>query len=57
MTVGCNQVISVCWPVSQEAVDERDALYDNAHALQREGKLFVVKGGKSKDSAVDGVLT
>ena len=49
--------ISVCWPVSPEAVDERDALYDNARALQREGKLFVVKGGKSKDCAVDGVLT
>ena len=49
--------ISVCWPVSPEAVDERDALYDNARALQREGKLFVMKGGKSKDSVVDGVLT
>ena len=49
--------ISVCWPVSQQDVDERDSLYDNARALQREGKLFVMKGGKSKDSAVDGVLT
>ena len=48
--------ISVCWPDSQEAVDERDALYDNARALQREGKLFVVKGGKSKDFVVDGIL-
>ena len=47
--------ISVCWLVSHEDVDDRHALYDNARALQREGKLFVVKGEKSKGSAVDDV--
>ena len=48
--------ISIVW--SDDAADkaECDELYDEARQLEREGKLFQVARGRSKDAAMGGLL-
>lgn len=42
------------WPHDGAEVDELDVRYDEARALEKEGKLFAVEGSKKKDLAVGG---
>eukprot|EP00731_Ephydatia_muelleri_P012093 Em0006g987a len=39
-----------------EDIEERDTLDEEARALERQKELFVVKGGRSKDAAVAGLI-
>ena len=48
--------ISISWAVKDDEIEERDTLYEEARALDRKRELFVVKGGRSKDAAVAGLL-
>ena len=49
--------ISISWATNDaEELEERDTLYEEARALDRQKALFVVKGGRSKDAAVAGLL-
>ena len=48
--------ISILWSNDEADKDECDELYDEAMQLEREGKLFQVAGGRSKDAAVGGLL-
>ncbi|KAL5516102.1 hypothetical protein EMCRGX_G001373 [Ephydatia muelleri] len=41
---------------NDDEIEERDTLYEEARALDRKRELFVVKGGRSKDAAVAGLL-
>eukprot|EP00731_Ephydatia_muelleri_P025330 Em0017g413a len=41
---------------TDEGIEERDTLYEDARALERQKELFVVKGGRSKDAAVAGLI-
>ena len=47
--------ISVSWATTDEDIEERDTLFE-ARALERQIELFVVKGGRSKDAAVAGLI-
>eukprot|EP00731_Ephydatia_muelleri_P020983 Em0013g710a len=44
--------ISVSWATTDEDIEERDTLYEEARALEKQKELFVVKGERSKDAAV-----
>ena len=48
--------ISISWAVKDDEIEERATLYEEARALDRKRELFVVKGGRSKDAAVAGLL-
>uniref|UniRef100_A0A7S4GKV6 DDE-1 domain-containing protein n=1 Tax=Eutreptiella gymnastica TaxID=73025 RepID=A0A7S4GKV6_9EUGL len=48
--------ISIVWSNDEADKDECDELYDEARQWEREGKLFQVAGGRSKDAAVGGLL-
>ena len=47
--------ISVSWATTDEDIEERDTFFE-ARALERQKELFVVKGGRSKDAAVAGLI-
>ena len=40
--------ISVPWATTDEEIEERNTLYEEARALDRQKELFVVKDGRSK---------
>ena len=48
--------ISVSWSTLEDGIEQRDTLYDEANAMEKEKTLFVVKGGRCKDAAVAGLL-
>ena len=48
--------ISIVWSNDEADKDECDELYDEARQWEREGKLFQVAGGRSRDAAVGGLL-
>ena len=48
--------ISIVWSNDEADKDECDELYDEARQWEREGKLFQVAGGRSRDTAVGGLL-
>ena len=48
--------ISISWATKDDELEERDTLYEEARALDRQKALFIVKGERSKDAAVEGLL-
>ena len=48
--------IYLSWATTDEGIEERDTLYEEARALERQKELFVVKGRRSKDAAVAGLI-
>ena len=48
--------ISISWATKDDELEERDTLYEEARALDRQKALFIAKGERSKDAAVEGLL-
>ena len=48
--------ISISWASKDDEIEERNTLYEESRALDRKRELFVVKGGRTKDAAVAGLL-